>query len=904
MKRFIFTTVFLTASVGSFAQTSSASAMQPSPITNDCVAVPYRISDEGTKLPDITWGLDLAWLSEGNVQRGVNFAGQELIDIIRLSFQTTNTEALNGSLTDAQKQKLNERIAIVKKHAPHAGINLNSDQMEGNLEQVTNWYRSTSSITQANRWCELIALTKRYVEDNGLKVVSVSPFNEPDYSAWHQGTKNDFTAICKKFREDQNYKEEFQDILLCGGNTLNNDQALSWYTASKKYLDEGNTHQLAGSFDNFAKFYQTVARDGKVGVGDELHNTLECMVGSEYGMTKGIWWGTCDHTRSQFMKASRGKRLAYAEHRNNWTAAGIYRHPSGLVEAFGGTSERQAYSTTYRLTATDHDVFYNGLGPTREYMMYLPGGTGYQKGQTNAETCVVIQDGEDIMPALPTVATTYRLVNRGSGRVISMNNNMLTNGNPMTQENFASGKAASKQSWIIRPIGPRAGEDFSYYKIMNASDTTMLIDIKNWSLEDRGQLIGFRGGVGTNEQWYFEYVEDGWFYIRSRHSAWCIEVTPTANELTMKANHRTLCQGKPDGSVYQQWRLLPADVAYDSTAPAEPAALQATAQSASVHLTWQTPEDQDLDHYIVQRSTDQQTWYTIHNSVPTNEYTDNTASPATAYFYRVKAVDQSQNRSNASNVVSATVAQSPTCICHLPFDNGLLDATRNGNHGALYGTLQLTEGKVDSALVLDGSSQFLQLPATVANSQELTIALWVYWQGKSNWQRIFDFGLDTDHYVFLTPKSSSTARLAIKNGDKEQYFNISGEFGTDCWRHVAVTFDAEAITVFFDGQQVARNTTIQTRPSDFCPIYNYIGRSQFAADPLLQGKVDDVRIYNYALTAEAIQQLITGTDGVRAPGIIESSTISTPLFDLSGQRHTLPLRRGVYIRNNRKFIVK
>ena len=50
MKRFIFTTVFLTASVGSFAQTSSASAMQPSPITNDCVAVPYRISDEGIKL--------------------------------------------------------------------------------------------------------------------------------------------------------------------------------------------------------------------------------------------------------------------------------------------------------------------------------------------------------------------------------------------------------------------------------------------------------------------------------------------------------------------------------------------------------------------------------------------------------------------------------------------------------------------------------------------------------------------------------------------------------------------------------------------------------------------------------------------------------------------------------------
>lgn len=36
------------------------------------------------------------------------------------------------------------------------------------------------------------------------------------------------------------------------GNTLNSDQALPWYNYLKDQLDEGNTHQLAGSFDNFA----------------------------------------------------------------------------------------------------------------------------------------------------------------------------------------------------------------------------------------------------------------------------------------------------------------------------------------------------------------------------------------------------------------------------------------------------------------------------------------------------------------------------------------------------------------------------------------------------------------------------------------------------------------------------
>ena len=882
MNKHLLILALLLTSISAGAQTSGASNTKPSAITKDCVALPYRISDEGTKLPDITWGLDLAWLSEGNVQRGVNFAGKDLIDIVRLSFQTTNTEALNGVLTKDQKTTLDKRINIVKKHAPNATINLNSDQMEGTLEQVTNWYRSSSSATQATRWCELIALTKRYVESKGLKVSSVSPFNEPDYTAWHQGTKNDFAAICRMFREDDEYKEEFKDILLCGGNTLNNDRALEWYTASKKYLDEGNTHQLAGSFDNFAKFYQQVVKDGKVGVGDELHNTMECMVGSEYGLTKGIWWGTCDHTRSQFMKASRGKRLGYAEDRNSWTAAGIYRHTNGQVQAFGGTSERQATNMTYRLTATDHDVFYNGQGPTREYNLFLPGGSGYQTGQSNAETCVDIQDGEDIMPVLPTEATTYKIYNRASGLVMAISANSITNGSTMTQEKaVATGNNSKAQSWIVRPMGERSGGDFSYYKIMNARDTTLLIDVKNWSLEDRGELIGYKGGLGDNEQWYFEYAGDGWFYIRSRHSAMCIEVTPGA-EKQLTVARRPLCQGPVDGTAIQQWKLLPADLKYDANAPAAVSAMTAKPQSASIKLGWQAPAEEDISHYIILRSTDQQTWRTIHNTVPTTDYTDNTVEPGTTYYYRVKAVDTSLNRSEVSETVSAKVEAGNALICHLPLDNDLLDATGNGNHGAIYAPQDFVAGYLANALPFDGKKNYVQLPATVANSEELTICMWVKWSGDSNWQRLFDFGTDTDHYMFMTMTGGSGPRLTFKDGGSEQTVTLGSLFGSNRWRHVAVTLSSNAITVYFDGKQIARNTAIKTRPANFRPVYNYLGRSQYPADPTFKGQLDDVRIYNYALSEAEVRQLIADADGVTAP-IVNEKTVRD-VFTLDGLR--------------------
>lgn len=879
------------------AQTSGSSDLQPTPIFQNSVPLIYRISDEGQKLPDITWGLDQAWISEGNMRRGLNFAGQDLIDIVRLSFQPSQSME-EGTFSADQKRALDERIRIAK-YAKHATINLNSDPQDG--KAVDSWYRTNNATTNGKHWATLIALTKQYVESKGLKVTSVSPFNEPDYTNWNQGSQSDFRATCQQLRA----REDMEGVLLCGGNTLNDDQALSWYNFSKAYLDEGNTHQLAGSFDNFAKFYQQVVKDGKVGVGDELHNTMECMVGSEYGLTKGIWWGTCDHTRSQFMKASRGRRLGYAEHRGNWTAASIYRHPEGHVQAFGGTSERQAVGTAYRLIATDHDVFYNGQGPTREYFLNLPGGNGYQKGQTNAETCVDIQDGEDIMPPLPTKPTAYKFVNRASGYVIAINGNTLASGSNMTQERPVNqGTISRSQQWIVRPIGERSGGDFSYYKIMNERDTTLLIDVLNWSLEDRGALIGFKGGVGDNEQWYFEYAGDGWFYIRSRHSALCIEVTP-GTESQMKLARRALCQGVVDGNAHQQWRLLPVDVVYDNVAPAAPTALTATPLAAANHLTWQAPTDTDLNHYVVLRSTDQQTWNTIHNNVPSTEYFDNTADPGTTYYYRVLAVDHSQNRSESSNIVGAAATGAEALICHLPFNATLQDASGQGNHAAEYGTRQLTVGRLDSALVLNGSTNYVQLPATIANSRELTFCCWVYWRGGAAWQRLFDFGTDTDHYVFLTLSSGSTPRLAIKDGGAEQTLSLSSVgFGTNRWRHVAVTFGESAITVYFDGKQVARSATIKQRPADFRPVCNFLGRSQFPADPALKADLDDVRIYNYALTPEAIQQLITDADDVHAPGIIEPATISTPLFDLSGQRHTIPLRPGVYIRNNRKFTVK
>ena len=652
------TVALFSFSLISSAQPSGASKAIAWPIPH--TTVPFRISDPGEKLPDIQWGLDLAWLSESNLRRGVQFAGQDMIDIVRLSFQTTHSVE-GGELTSDQKKVLNQRIGYVKKWAPKAGINLNSDQEAG----VDDWYGSN----RGTRWAQLIKLTKLYVESKGLKVVSVSPFNEPDYTAWKQGTKADFLNICRNLKADP----DMEGVLMCGGNTLNNDKAAEWYNYCKSALDIGNTHQLAGSFDNFAAFYQLVAADGKIGADDELHNTMEAMIASNYGLGQAIWWGTCDHTRSQWMKASRGTRLSYAENRDRWTAASVYRHPStdlhpgGYVQGFIGSSERQANPTDFRFAALDHDVWYDGYGPTREYIMKMPGGTDYQKGQTNAEGLINIQDGDDIMPLIAD--GSYRIVNRLSGYYMAPQNGTLTNGATLAQVKATS----NSTQWNVRRVPSTCGGDFSYITLRNAADTLSVPDLLNWTLDDQGSVICYRGGLGDNEIWYLEYASDGYFYIKSKHSGYCLDLLK-GSDSQKKAINRAVVQSPCTGAESQQWRLIAADVAYNKVAPQAPVGLKATPQPASIRLDWAPGKNEnDILQFVILRSTDQTTWHTINRvaadkKVTTEDafaYIDNTALPGQTYYYKVQTQDLSLNRSDDSEIIQSAVTALPACIMQL-----------------------------------------------------------------------------------------------------------------------------------------------------------------------------------------------------------------------------------------------
>jgi hypothetical protein len=847
--------------------------------------VMFSISDTGVYKP-IIWGLDLAWLSEENVRRGIGFMGKERVDVIRSSF-TPTSPIVDGKLQTQEMSWINQRLKIIDLLGPDTKVVLNCDH-----PSVNSWF-----IGNAARWAELIDISTRLYQEHGRKVITVSPFNEPDYG-WGQGTQTDFYNIAGELRKNP----RFDSIRICGGNTLNTDQALPWYNALKSRLDEGNTHQLAGTFNNYANFYKAVRANGHHATNDELHNVMEAMVGVQYGMQTGIWWGTAEYARGEFVKASDGRRLGYAEHRSNWTAASVYRTPEGKVQAFGGTSERQAKKTTYSYISRDRDVFYDGYGPQREYSLTLPGGTGYQEGQTNAERVVNITWGDDIQPV---INGKYILVNRNSGKVIEVPGGSTASGINIKQ-NASNG--ASYQQWNVVPVDPTIGGDFSYF-LITAGHNGKSMDILNWSLTNGGNIIVYDLTKGTNQQWYLEYVEDGWFRIRSRFSSKCLDVYNSST-----ANSMNIVHNDPNNSKSQQWRLIPVSNPVEFVSPAAPVNLSSSANATSVRLDWSANTESDLSGYNVYRAdTSGGSFNTIARNVQNTSFIDNTVETGKQYFYKIKAFDKSLNSSGYSNEVSLASIGGNDMITHFTFEGNTFDSSINLNHGATFGGASFVDVNAGTkALLLNGTDGFVQLPANIANHKEITVATWVKWNGGDNYQRIFDFSFDKNNYMYLTPKNFYKLMFfAIKNGGTEQKI-ITTALAVGKWAHVAVTLGKTGAAMYVDGVQVAQSGTITLSPLDFKPILNYIGRGYYVS-AMLGGSIDDFRIYNYELNAGEVSALAKSIpDGINNTSIQNKDKLvlwPLPAKDILNVRFNksnsqLPAELSVFDLNGRLVITR
>lgn len=214
----------------------------------------------------------------------------------------------------------------------------------------------------------------------------------------------------------------------------------------------------------------------------------------------------------------------------------------------------------------------------------------------------------------------------------------------------------------------------------------------------------------------------------------------------------------------------------------------------------------------------------------------------------------------STTTLDVNVADPPGLVARYAFD-GNANASPGTLNGTTTGAPVYATGVSASAIDLDGTDDYVTLPADIANVNEITVASWFWRDSTAGWQRLFDFGTGTSQYMFLSPRSgSANIQFGIKNGGAEQSLTTPS-LPTGQWVHVAVTLGGNVGKLYVNG--ALRDTdAITIKPTDFPHELNYLGKSQFS-DPLMDGRIDDFLIFNKVLDAAQIVAL--ANFGNRAP---------------------------------------
>ncbi len=188
---------------------------------------------------------------------------------------------------------------------------------------------------------------------------------------------------------------------------------------------------------------------------------------------------------------------------------------------------------------------------------------------------------------------------------------------------------------------------------------------------------------------------------------------------------------------------------------------------------------------------------------------------------------------------------------------------------------QYVDGKKGNGLLFNGESSYLKiLNMQPEKLSDFTFSAWVYAESITQWARIFDWGSGTGAYMFLSLYgSNNTLRFEITTVDgRTQNADANRSLPLHTWAHTAVTLSNDTVTFYLNGNAIGQTTGFTVKPYHIgATTLNYIARSQFSADPYFDGVLDEVKVFNTALSQQEVQSVMnevnTAVEEVHSPSI-------------------------------------
>ena len=211
-----------------------------------------------------------------------------------------------------------------------------------------------------------------------------------------------------------------------------------------------------------------------------------------------------------------------------------------------------------------------------------------------------------------------------------------------------------------------------------------------------------------------------------------------------------------------------------------------------------------------------------------------------------------------------------TLVAAYGFNEGtgttVTDSSGNGNNGTITNATWTTSGKYGDALVFNGTNARVNIndSASLHLTTEMTLEAWVNPSTvNSNWRDVIYKG-DDNYWLEATSTSGSKPAAGATLGSSDVYTLGTAALKTNTWAFLTETYNGSTLALYVNGTQVSSLAHTGNIATSTNPL-------QIGGDSIygqyFKGTIDEVRVYNGALTAAQIQSDMTTPITPQAPAI-------------------------------------
>jgi len=190
--------------------------------------------------------------------------------------------------------------------------------------------------------------------------------------------------------------------------------------------------------------------------------------------------------------------------------------------------------------------------------------------------------------------------------------------------------------------------------------------------------------------------------------------------------------------------------------------------------------------------------------------------------------------------------------------------TANGNNGTLEGSTTWVAGHIGTGAVEFGSddARIRILPAAVLMpASTVSVTAWIYPTSVSGYSaRVVAKGIDTGDWEAYYMQFNGSPSWTIRDPNHENHPLDGSQLNLNEWTHLAGTYDGDALKLYVNGLLDAEDTTgglaMLQDGNDLS-----IGNRSDGDDRAFVGTIDDVRVYDYALSVEEVAYIATQGTG-------------------------------------------